>query len=51
MSELEKRLMKGYAMEKKGIAEKYRASSYKTLKRKIPSLLDILDNAYAYGII
>lgn len=34
------------AMEKKGIAEKYRASSYKTLKRKIPSLLDILDNAY-----
>lgn len=39
-------MLKGYAMEKKGIAEKYRASSYKTLKRKIPSLLDILDNAY-----
>lgn len=39
-------MLKGYAMEKKGIAEKYRSSSYKTLKRKIPSLLDILDNAY-----
>ena len=41
-------MLKGYAMEKKGIAEKYRASSYKTLKRKIPSLLDILDNAYSF---
>ena len=33
-------------MEKKGIAEKYRATSYKSLKRKISSLSDILDNAY-----
>ena len=31
-------MLKGYVMEKKGIAEKYRASSYKTLKQKIPSL-------------
>ena len=29
-----------------GIAEKYRATSYKSLKRKISSLSDILDNAY-----
>ncbi len=33
-------------MEKNGIAEKYRASSYKSLKRKISALLEILDNAY-----
>lgn len=39
-------MLKGYAMEKKGIAEKYRATSYKSLKRKISSLSDILDNAY-----
>ena len=39
-------MLKGYAMEKNGIAEKYGATSYKSLKRKIPSLLDILDNAY-----
>lgn len=31
-------MLKGYAMEKKGIAEKYRATSYKSLKRKISSL-------------
>ena len=39
-------MLKGYAMEKNGIAEKYRASSYKSLKRKISALLEILDNAY-----
>ena len=39
-------MLKGYAMEKKGIAEKYRTTSYKSLKRKISSLSDILDNAY-----
>ena len=39
-------MLKGYAMEKNGIAEKYGATSYKSLKRKIPSQLDILDNAY-----
>ena len=39
-------MLKGYAMEKKGIAEKYRATSYKSLKRKILLLSDILDNAY-----
>ena len=39
-------MLKGYAMEKNGIAEKYWATSYKSLKRKIPLLLDILDNAY-----
>ena len=39
-------MLKGYAMEKKGIAEKYRATSYKSLKRKISLLSDILDNAY-----
>ena len=39
-------MLKGYAMEKKGKAEKYRATSYKSLKRKISSLSDILDNAY-----
>lgn len=39
-------MLKGYAMEKNGIAEKYGATSYKSLKRKISSLLDILDNAY-----
>ena len=39
-------MLKGYAMEKNGIAEKYEATSYKSLKRKIPSLLDVLDNAY-----
>ena len=39
-------LLKGYAMEKSGIAEKYRASSYKSLKGKIRVLSDILDNAY-----
>ena len=39
-------MLKGYAMEKKGIAEKYRATSYKSLNRKISSLSDILDNAY-----
>lgn len=33
-------------MEKKGIAEKYRATSYKSLKRKISLLSDVLDNAY-----
>ena len=39
-------MLKGFAMEKNGIAEKYRASSYKMLKRKIQVLSDILDNAY-----
>lgn len=39
-------MLKGYAMEKKGIAGKYRATSYKSLKRKILLLSDILDNAY-----
>ena len=34
------------AMEKNGIAEKYRASSYKSLKGKISLLSEILDNAY-----
>ena len=39
-------MLKGYAMEKKKKEEKYRATSYKSLKRKISSLSDILDNAY-----
>ena len=39
-------MLKGYAMEKNGIAEKYRASSYKSLKGKILLLSEILDNAY-----
>lgn len=39
-------MIKGYAMEKNGIAEKYRASSYKSLKGKILLLSEILDNAY-----
>lgn len=39
-------ILKGYAMEKNGIAEKYRASSYKSLKGKILLLSEILDNAY-----
>ena len=43
---LKEYMLKGYAMEKNGIAEKYRASSYKSLKRKISALLEILDNAY-----
>lgn len=33
-------------MESAGIAEKYIASSYKFLKRKIPVLSDILINSY-----
>ena len=33
-------------MEKNEIAEKYRASSYKSLKGKISPLSEILDNAY-----
>lgn len=39
-------MLKGYAMERNEIAEKYRASSYKSLKCKISSLSEILDNAY-----
>lgn len=39
-------MLKGYAIEKNGIAEKYRASSYKSLKGKISLLSEILDNAY-----
>lgn len=39
-------MLKGYAMEKNEIAEKYRASSYKSLKGKISPLSEILDNAY-----
>ena len=39
-------MLKGYAMETNGIAKKYRASSYNSLKQKISSLSDILDNAY-----
>lgn len=39
-------LLKGYAMESAGIAEKYRASSYKSLKRRVSVLSDILINSY-----
>lgn len=39
-------MLKGYAMETNGIAKKYMASSYNSLKQKISSLSDILDNAY-----
>lgn len=39
-------MLKEYAMEKNEIAEKYRASSYKSLKGKISPLSEILDNAY-----
>ena len=39
-------MLKGYAMERAGITEKYRASSYKSLKGKIPVLSDILSNSY-----
>ena len=39
-------MLKGYAMEENGIAEKYRASSCKSLKGKISLLSEILDNAY-----
>ena len=39
-------MLKGYAMERNEIAEKYRASSYKSLKGKISPLSEILDNAY-----
>lgn len=39
-------LLKGYAMESAEIAEKYKASSYKTLKKKISVLTDILINSY-----
>lgn len=39
-------MLKGYAMESSGIAEKYRASSYKSLKGKISMLSDILVNSY-----
>lgn len=39
-------MLKGYAMEKNEIAEKYRASSYKSLKGKISPLSEILDSAY-----
>lgn len=39
-------MLKGYAMERNEIAEKYRASSYKPLKGKISPLSEILDNAY-----
>ncbi len=39
-------MLKGYSMEQKSIPEKYRTSSYKTLKREIPILLNVLDNSY-----
>lgn len=38
-------MLKGYAMEKNGIAEKYRASSYKSLKGKISLLSEILSSS------
>ena len=39
-------MLKGYAMEKNGIAEKYKASSYKSLKGKISLLSEILVISY-----
>lgn len=39
-------LLKGYAMESVVNKEKYRASSYNTLIKEIPILLDILINSY-----
>ena len=39
-------LLKGYAMEMSQVAEKYRASSYKTLNKQIPILHDILKDSY-----
>lgn len=39
-------LLKGYAIEQRGIAEKYAASSYKTLTKQIPILKDILKDSY-----
>ena len=39
-------MLNGYAMEKNGIAEKYRVSSYKSLKGNISLLSEMLDNAY-----
>ena len=44
-------LLKGYAMESAGIAEKYRASSYKSLKGKIPVLSDILIYSFANPVV
>lgn len=39
-------LLKGYAIEQRGITEKYAASSYKTLTKQIPILKDILKDSY-----
>lgn len=39
-------MLKGYAMENNGIAEKYRSTSYKSLKGKIPILSGILSDSY-----
>lgn len=39
-------LLKGYAVVQQGIAEKYVASSYKTLTKRIPVLKDILKDSY-----
>lgn len=39
-------MLKGYAMESNGIGEKYRASSYRSLKRRIPKIYDILNETY-----
>ena len=39
-------MLKGYAMESAGIDEKFRASSYRTLKGKISVLSEILEESY-----
>lgn len=39
-------LLKGYAIAQRGIAEKYAASSYKTLIKRIPVLTDIMKDSY-----
>ena len=39
-------MLKGYAMENNNIPEKFRASSYNSLKQRIPMLLDIISHSY-----
>lgn len=39
-------MLKGYAMETYGITEKYRASAYNTLKKRIPAIIDIMNKSY-----
>ena len=39
-------LLKGYAIEQRGVAEKYAASSYKTLIKRISILTDIMKDSY-----